>query len=88
MERKRIAILGSTGSIGSQTLDVVRQHPDRFEVRVITAGSNAALLAEQAREFSVPHAVICDVSKYEAVRTSLAGTATEVHAGIDAACDW
>ncbi len=87
MERKRIAILGSTGSIGSQTLDVVRQHPDRFEVRVITAGSNAALLAEQAREFSVPHAVICDVSKYETVRTSLAGTATEVHAGIDAACD-
>ena len=87
MERKRIAILGSTGSIGSQTLDVVRQHPDRFEVRVITAGSNAGLLAEQAREFSVPHAVICDVSKYDAVRTSLAGTATEVHAGIDAACD-
>ena len=87
MGRKRIAILGSTGSIGSQTLDVVRQHPDRFEVRVITAGSNAALLAEQAREFSVPHAVICDVSKYETVRTSLVGTATEVHAGIDAACD-
>jgi 1-deoxy-D-xylulose-5-phosphate reductoisomerase len=87
MERKRIAILGSTGSIGSQTLDVVRQHPDRFEVRVITAGSNAGLLAEQAREFSVPHAVICDVSKYETVRTFLAGTATEVHAGIDAACD-
>ncbi len=87
MERKRIAILGSTGSIGSQTLDVVRQHPDRFEVRVITAGSNAGLLAEEAREFSVPHAVICDVSKYKTVRTSLAGTATEVHAGIDAACD-
>ena len=58
MQKKRIAILGSTGSIGSQTLDVVRQHPDRFEVKVITAGSNAALLAEQAAEFSVPHAVI------------------------------
>ena len=87
MERKRIAILGSTGSIGSQTLDVVRQHPDRFEVRVITAGSNAGLLSEQACEFSVPHAVICDVSKFEALRTSLAGTATEAHAGIDAACD-
>ena len=87
MQRKRIAILGSTGSIGSQTLDVVRQHPDRFEVKVITAGGNAALLAEQAREFSVPHAVICNESKYEAVRTTLAGTATEVHAGIGAACD-
>jgi len=86
MQRKRIAILGSTGSIGSQTLDVVRQHPDRFEVRVITAGSNAVLLEEQAREFSVPHAVICNGDRYEALRTALAGTATEVHAGIDAAC--
>ena len=87
MERKKIAILGSTGSIGSQTLDVVRQHPDRFEVKVITAGSNAALLAEQAREFSVPHAVICNESKYGEVRDALAGTATAVHAGIGAACD-
>ena len=87
MERKKIAILGSTGSIGCQTLDVVRQHPDRFQVEVITAGSNAALLAEQAREFSVPHAVICNESKYGEVRDALAGTATEVHAGINAACD-
>ena len=87
MLRKRIAILGSTGSIGSQTLDVVRQHPDRFEVRVITAGGNAALLTEQALEFSVPHAVICDESKYGAVRSALAGTVTEVHAGIEAACN-
>ena len=87
MQRKRIAILGSTGSIGRQTLDVVRQHPDRFEVKVITAGRNAVLLAEQARTFAVPHAVICDASKYGEVRSALAGTATEVHAGIDAACD-
>ena len=87
MQRKRIAILGSTGSIGRQTLDVVRQHPDRFEVKVITAGRNAVLLAEQARAFSVPHAVICDTSKYENVRQDLAGTGTYVHAGVDAACD-
>ena len=87
MQRKRIAILGSTGSIGRQTLDVVRQHPDRFEVVVITAGSNAALLAEQARAFDVPHAVICNTSKYAEVCDILAGTKTEVHAGIDAACD-
>ena len=86
MERKRIAILGSTGSIGRQTLDVVRQHPDRFEVKVITAGSNAVLLAEQARTFDVPHAVICNPDKYEAVRTALTDTRTEVHSGIDAAC--
>ena len=87
MQRKKIAILGSTGSIGRQTLDVVRQHPDRFQVEVITAGSNAALLAEQANEFAVPHAVICDVTKYDTVRDALIGNTTEVHAGIDAACD-
>ena len=87
MQRKRIAILGSTGSIGRQTLDVVRQHPDRFEVVVITAGSNAALLAEQARAFDVPHAVICNTSKYAEVCDILAGTKTRVHAGIEAACD-
>ena len=87
MQKKRIAILGSTGSIGSQTLDVVRQHPDRFEVKVITAGSNAALLAEQAAEFSVPHAVICNEAKYEEVCGALASSVTKVHAGIDAACD-
>ena len=87
MQRKSIAILGSTGSIGRQTLDVVRQHPDRFQVEVITAGSNAALLAEQARAFNVPHAVICNASKYDQVRDILAGTKTQVHCGIDAACD-
>jgi len=87
MEKKKIAILGSTGSIGRQTLDVVRQHPDRFEVQVITAGRNAALLVEQARAFHVPHAVICDESKYAEVCDGLAGTATAVHAGIGAACD-
>ena len=87
MRKKKIAILGSTGSIGRQTLDVVRQHPDRFQVEVITAGSNADLLAEQANEFSVPHAVICDVTKFDTVRDALIGDTTEVHAGIDAACD-
>ena len=87
MEKKRIAILGSTGSIGCQTLDVVRQHPDRFEVEMISAGSNASLLVEQARAFSVPHAVICDTARYDGVKAALAGTATEAHAGIDAACD-
>ena len=54
MEKKRIAILGSTGSIGRQTLDVVRQHPDRFEVEMISAGGNAPLLVEQARALAKP----------------------------------
>ena len=88
MERKRrIAILGSTGSIGTQTLDVVRQHPDRFEVTVLSAGRNADLLSEQAREFRVPLAVICDESKYTDVKAALSGTSTAVYAGIGAACD-
>ena len=60
MDKRKIAILGSTGSIGTQTLDVVRQHPDRFDVYMISAGSNAIRLVEQARAFQVKHAVICD----------------------------
>ena len=87
MEKRKIAILGSTGSIGRQTLDVIRQHPDRFEAEVITAGRNATLLIEQARAFHVPHAVICDESQYGKVRDALSGTGTEVHAGIGAVCD-
>jgi 1-deoxy-D-xylulose-5-phosphate reductoisomerase len=57
-ERRRIAVLGSTGSIGRQTLDVVRAYPDRFEVVALAARSNVALLAEQAREFHPP-IVVC-----------------------------
>ena len=87
MEKKKIAILGSTGSIGRQTLDVVRQHPDRFEVVLITAGSNGDLLVEQARRFKVPHAVICNPDRYAGVRDALEGSETKVHAGIEAACD-
>ena len=86
MEKRNIAILGSTGSIGTQTLDVVRQHPDRFDVFMITAGSNAVRLVEQARAFQVKHAVICDAEKYPEVREALAGTPTQVHCGIEAAC--
>ena len=87
MDRKtRIAILGSTGSIGTQTLDVIRQHPDRFEAVLLTAGSNAELLAEQARSFSPAHAILCNEEKYAGLKKALEGTAVQVHAGIDAAC--
>src|SRR5579884_3688002 len=55
---RRIAILGSTGSIGRQTLDVIRAFPERFQVVALAAHSNAALLAAQAREF-VPELVVC-----------------------------
>ena len=68
---KQVAILGSTGSIGTQTLEVVRQHPDRFAVYMISAGSNAALLVQQALEFKVRHVVICNPDKYSEVRSAL-----------------
>ncbi|MBP3257410.1 MAG: 1-deoxy-D-xylulose-5-phosphate reductoisomerase [Bacteroidales bacterium] len=82
---KRIAILGSTGSIGTQTLDVVRQHPERFEVFMISANNSAELLIEQARAFHVPHVVICNPRKYPQVKEALPGV--DVQLGIEAACD-
>ena len=82
---KRIAILGSTGSIGTQTLDVVRQHPDRFSVFMISANSSAQRLVEQALAFHVPHVVICNPAKYEEVRSALPAS-VQVHLGIEAAC--
>ena len=84
--KTRIAILGSTGSIGRQTLDVVRLHPDRFEVALLTARSSSELLIKQALEFKPDDVVICDPSKWEEVRRALSGTTTEVHAGMDSVC--
>jgi len=86
MEKRRIAILGSTGSIGTQTLDVVRQHRDLFEVEMISAHHNAALLAEQAREFDVNNVVICDESRYEGLRTALEDSDSKVWTGYDSLC--
>ena len=82
---KRIAILGSTGSIGTQTLDVVRQHPERFEVFMISANNSAEQLIEQARAFHVPHVVICNPRKFPQVKEALPGV--DVQLGIEAACD-
>lgn len=81
---KRIAILGSTGSIGTQALDVIKQHPDAFEVAVLTAQSNADLLVEQAIQFHPSQVVIGDEAKYTFVKNALSGTAIEVLAGADA----
>lgn len=78
---KKIAILGSTGSIGTQTLNVVRRHGDLFAVEVLCAGSNADLLVVQALEFSPNAVVIADESKYEQVRKALAATDIKVFAG-------
>lgn len=69
--KKRIAILGSTGSIGTQALDVIGAHPDRFQVEVLTAGSNAQLLMEQALKFKPNAVVIQDESKYKWLKDQL-----------------
>jgi 1-deoxy-D-xylulose-5-phosphate reductoisomerase len=81
---KRIAILGSTGSIGTQALEVIKQHPDAFEVAVLTAQSNADLLVEQAIQFHPSQVVIGDEAKYTFVKNALSGTVIEVLAGADA----
>ena len=86
MSPKTIAILGSTGSIGTQTLDVVRQNPELFSVYMISANRSAALLVQQALAFHVPHVVICDPDKYQEVREALPSS-VEVHLGIEAACE-
>lgn len=84
--KKKIAILGSTGSIGTQALDVIRQHNDRFEAYVLTAGSNAALLIEQALEFCPDSVVIADETKYEQVRDALSSLPIKVYTGEEALC--
>ncbi len=83
---KRIAILGSTGSIGTQALDVIRQHPDLFEATVLTAGRNVKLLIDQAREFSPDAVVIADESQYDTLRDALADLPIKVYAGSEAIC--
>ena len=87
MEKRRIAILGSTGSIGRQTLDVIREHRDRFEVELLTCNSSFATLAMQAREFDANNVVICDETKYKALYDALEGSDTKVFAGMKSVCD-
>ena len=81
---KRIAILGSTGSIGTQALNVIRRHADLFCAEVLCAGSNADLLIEQAREFSPNAVAIADESRYAYVCDALCDTDVKVYAGTEA----
>ncbi len=81
---KRIAILGSTGSIGTQALNVIRRHADLFCAEVLCAGSNADLLIEQAREFSPNAVAIADESRYAYVCDALRDTDVKVYAGTEA----
>lgn len=82
--KKRIAILGSTGSIGKQALDVIREHPDHFEIEVLTANNNIDLLIKQAQEFTPNTIVIANESKYEALVNALEHLNIKVYAGAKA----
>ena len=87
MEKRRIAILGSTGSIGRQTLDVIREHPDLFEVELLTCNSSFVTIAAQAREFDANNVVICDETRYKELSDALGDTDTKVFAGMKSVCD-
>jgi 1-deoxy-D-xylulose-5-phosphate reductoisomerase len=84
---KNIAILGSTGSVGTQALEVIGENPSLFKAYILTANNNAHLLIQQSLQFKPAYAVICDESKYAEVKQALAHTNTKVLAGIKAVID-
>ena len=84
IRKKGIAILGSTGSIGTQALEVIESYPDFFDLQVITANGNADLLIQQAKKFQPNEVVIVDESKYQYVKDALWNEDIKVYAGIDA----
>src|SRR6476469_3958409 len=79
--KKRIALFGSTGSIGTQTLEVIAAHPDQFSVEVLTGNGNVDLLVQQALMFQPNIVVISDPEKYSDVKEGLLGTNVKVFAG-------
>lgn len=85
--KRRICILGSTGSIGTQAIDVIRQHSDIFEAQTLTANNNSDLLIRQAREFVPDSVVIVNENKYSEVCDALEDLPIKVYTGTDALCD-
>lgn len=85
MNKRHIAILGSTGSIGTQALDVISQHPDLFEVELLTANNNSSLLIEQALKFKPNAVVICNKELYSTVFEALDKEDIKIFAGIESA---
>ena len=85
--KKQIAILGSTGSIGTQALQVIEEHPELYEAYVLTANNQVELLAEQARKFMPAAVVIANESKYLQLKELLADLPIQVYAGSDALCE-
>ncbi|MDD2860397.1 MAG: 1-deoxy-D-xylulose-5-phosphate reductoisomerase, partial [Acidiphilium sp.] len=84
MAVKTVTILGSTGSVGTQTIDLLMAEPDLYRVNALIAGRNAALLAEQARALRPDVAVIADEAGYPALRDALAGSGIRAEAGREA----
>ena len=87
MGKRRIAILGSTGSIGRQALDVISQHRDLFEVELLTANNSSDLLIRQAIEFDANNVVICNEDRYREVADALQPHYIKVFAGMKSVCD-
>ena len=85
--KKQICILGSTGSIGTQALDVIRQHSDLYEAYALTANDNWEKLAAQARQFNPAAVVIANEAHYEDLKARLADTDVKVYAGHKALCE-
>lgn len=81
---KRIALLGSTGSIGTQALDVISRYPDKFSVEVLTAGSNLKLLIQQAKKYLPDTVIINNTSHYSELKNELSGLPVKVYAGPEA----
>ena len=87
MKKRQIAILGSTGSIGTQALKVIEEHPDLYEAYALTANNQVELLAEQARKFMPVAVVIANEAKYLQLKEMLADLPIQVYAGADALCE-
>ena len=84
--KKQIAILGSTGSIGTQALQVIEEHPDRYEAYVLTANNRVEDLIAQARKFKPEAVVIANETKYQQLKDALADLPIKVYAGEEALC--
>lgn len=84
MSQKTISILGSTGSIGTNTIDLIKADPEQFKVRALTAGKNAELLIEQAKALNPEFVVVADDNQYETVKSALGATKIKVGAGRNA----
>ena len=87
IKKKRIAILGSTGSIGTQALEVIAEHPDLYEVYALTANNRVELLIEQARRFMPDAVVVANEAKYQQLKEALEDLPIKVYAGADALCE-